>query len=139
VKKKKDISPKDKEAWEEYIKNPSDIFDKEYNLKAKSKEFSKYKFDLHGFTLSEANKKVEQIINYCVEEHYDEILLITGKGLHSNNFKDPYVSKNFSNLKFSIPDYINSSEDLINKVKTINIADKKDGGEGAILIKLKKL
>ncbi|MFL2890060.1 MAG: Smr/MutS family protein [Pelagibacteraceae bacterium] len=137
--KKKNISQKNKEIWEEYIKNPSDIFDKEYNTKEKSKKFIRYKFDLHGFTLSEANKKVEQIICNCAEENYDEILLITGKGLHSNNAKDPYVSKNFSNLKFSIPDYINSSEDLIKKVKTINIADKKDGGEGAILIKLKKL
>jgi len=101
--------------------------------------YSRLKFDLHGFTLLEANKKVSELILRCVEKKYTEILLITGKGIHSNNDQEIYVSKDLSKLRYAIPDFIETTEYLKNKVIDISIADKKDGGEGALVIKLKKL
>ena len=139
MKKKENISNSDKEIWEEYLKNPKDLFDKELNKKNISGRFKKYRFDLHGFTLSEANKKVKELINYCQLNGYKEILLITGKGLHSDTDQNTYVSKELSKLKFSVPEYINSNKDLSDKIYSMEKASIIDGGEGAIIIKLKKL
>ena len=71
--------------------------------------------------------------------NYGEILLITGKGLHSKNDKDIYVSKNLGTLRYSVPAFIKSEEELNDSIVSINEADIKDGGAGAILIKLKNL
>ena len=137
--KKNDLSRGDKKAWEDYIKNPNDIYDKD-NLKADNRiKKDRFKFDLHGFTLDEANKKVKEIILFCVEKKYRELLLITGKGMHSTNEKDIYVSKDLGKLKYSVPDFILSDKELNNLITSINEADTKDGGKGAILIKLKRL
>ena len=137
--KKNDLSRGDKKAWEDYIKNPNDIYDKD-NLKADNrKKKDRFKFDLHGFTLDEANKKVKEIIFFCSEKKYREILLITGKGIHSTNEKDTYVSKDLGKLKYSVPEFINSDQEISNLIISINQAAIKDGGKGAILIKLKKL
>jgi len=137
--KKKNISQKDINTWENYIKNPSDITDKEKALKDNKSRYTRFKFDLHGFTLLEANKKVKEIILSCVKNNYKEILLITGKGIHSNTEKNIYVSKDLSKLKYSVPDYINSNLDLSKYIVSVSNADKVDGGEGAIIIKLKNL
>ena len=136
--KKKDLSQIDKKTWEDYIKDPSDIYDKDkYNQKITRKE--RYKFDLHGFTLDEANKKVKEILLFCTKNKYKELLLITGKGLHSTSDKDAYISKDFGKLKFSVPEFIRSDFETNKLVVSINEAEVKDGGEGAILIKLKNL
>ena len=136
--KKKDLSQIDKKTWEDYIKDPSDIYDKDkYNQKITRKE--RYKFDLHGFTLDEANKKVKEILLFCTKNKYKELLLITGKGLHSSGDKDVYTSKEFGKLKFSVPEFIRTDLDIKNLIVSIDVADVKDGGEGAILIKLKNL
>ena len=136
--KKKDLSQEDKKIWEDYIKDPSGIYDKD-NKNQKNIRKERFKFDLHGFTLEEANSKVREVITYCVEKQYKELLLITGKGIHSTNEGDTYVSKNFGKLKYSVPDFIKSDTELNNLIISINEAATKDGGEGAILIKLKKL
>ena len=94
---------------------------------------------MHGFTLIEANEKVKEIILLCVKKNYREILFITGKGIHSNTDKDVYASKDLSKLKYSVPEYIKSNLDLSKHIVSIFNADKTDGGEGAIIIKLKKL
>jgi len=136
--KKKDLSQEDKQTWEDYIKDPSGIYDKDNKIQRNiSKE--RFKFDLHGFTLDQANSKVREVIKYCVEKKYKELLLITGKGIHSTNEEDTYVSKNFGKLKYSVPDFIKSDTELNSLIISINEAAIKDGGEGAILIKLKKL
>jgi DNA-nicking Smr family endonuclease len=136
--KKKDLDLEDKKIWEEYIKNPSDIYDKDQDASKSIQRKERYKFDLHGFTLDEANIKVKKIIDHCVKNKFKELLLITGKGIHSTSDEDAYVSKNFGKLKYSVPEFIKTSE--LNKfVISINDAEKKDGGEGAILIKLKNL
>ena len=82
--------------------------------------------------LDDANKKVKEIILYCVENKYKEILLITGKGIHSTNDKDVYISKDLGKLKYSVPEFIKSDQELNKIIISINEADKKDGGEGAI-------
>ena len=136
--KKKDLSKKDSEIWQSYIKNPTDVYDKDLENKLINRK-ERFKFDLHGYTLDEANKKVKEIIISCRENKYREILLITGKGLHSTSGKDTYVSKDLSKLKYSVPEFINTDVELKNFIISMAEADKKDGGDGAILIKLKNL
>jgi|TARA_B110001452_G_scaffold244415_1_gene228424 DNA-nicking Smr family endonuclease len=139
VKKKSELSNTDKALWEEYLKNPKDIFDKELKTKNSDTISHRFRFDLHGYTLLDANQKIRELIINCQEKGFKEILLITGKGLHSNTDQDTYVSKKLSKLKFSIPEYINSNSELSDKIYSIEQASLIDGGEGAIIIKLKKL
>ena len=139
MKKKEDISNFDKTLWEEYLKNPKDLFDKELNEKKSFDITRRYRFDLHGFTLLEANKKIRELITNCQENNFREIILITGKGLHSNTDQNTYVSKKLSKLKFAVPEYIKSQKDLLDRIISIESAKVNDGGEGAIIIKLKKL
>ena len=139
MKKKEDISNSDKKLWEEYLKNPKDIFDKELEGKKLPSRPERCRFDLHGFTLSEANEKIRELIVSCQKKSFKEILLITGKGLHSNVDKNAYVSKDLSKLRFAVPEYIKSQKELSDKVIEINEAEIKDGGEGALIIKLKNL
>ena len=136
--KKKDLSQKDKKVWENFIKDPYDIYDKDIKDQKSSRK-DRYKFDLHGFTLEGANKKVREILLSCIENKYKELLLITGKGIHSSNEKDAYVSKDYGKLKYSVPEFIKSNPELNKLIISIYEADIKDGGEGAILIKLKNL
>ena len=137
--KKKERNSKDKETWEEYIKNPSDIYDKDQGIFNEPRRGVRYKFDLHGFTLDEANNKVKEVIEHCVKNKFKELLLITGKGIHSTSDKDIYISKNFGKLRYSVPEFIKNNTELNRLVISINGAEKKDGGEGAIIIKLKNL
>ena len=139
MKKKVNISDKEKKLWEEYLKNPKDLYDKEIENKKQFNRAERYRFDLHGFTLLEANKKVRKLITYCQLNGYKEVLLITGKGLHSNTDQNTYVSKELSKLKFAVPEYIKNQKDLAEKIVSMEPAQINDGGEGAIIIKLKKL
>ena len=129
----------DKEAWENFTNHPSDIYDKEQEEKKEVFRKSRLKFDLHGFTLEGANEKVKKILLSGVNNKYREILLITGKGLHSNIDQDAYVSKDLSKLKFSVPEFIKNNDELNKYVISISEASIEDGGAGAILIKLKNL
>ena len=137
--KKKDLDQDNTKAWEEYIKNPSDIYDKDKKYSKENYRKERFKYDLHGYTLDDANSKVREIILSCKENNYREILLITGKGLHSKNDKDIYVSKNLGTLRYSVPEFIKSDEELNSFIISINEAEIKDGGAGALLIKLKNL
>jgi DNA-nicking Smr family endonuclease len=139
VTKKKKVSQEDIDTWQNYIRNPKDVTDKdESKLNNKFSNY-RFKFDLHGFTLEEANKKVKDIILYCIKKKNKEILLITGKGIHSSTDNDIYVSKNLGKLKYSVPEYIKSNSEISQYVLSISNAEKKDGGEGAIVIRLKNL
>jgi DNA-nicking Smr family endonuclease len=137
--KKKDLSTEDIKTWESYTKNPSDVYDKDKNNSQTQERKIRFRFDLHGLTLNEANQKVREIIIFCAKNKYREILLITGKGLHSTSDSDAYVSKDLSKLKYSVPEFIKTDDELNKFVDLICDAEKKDGGEGAILIKLKSL
>ena len=137
--KKKNLSNKDIEIWETYVKNPSDVYDKDKNNQKNQNRKERFRFDLHGHSLDEANQIVKDIIFSCVKKKFKEILFITGKGLHSTSDSDAYVSKDFSKLKYSVPDFIKSDDDLNKYIFSISDADVKDGGEGAILVKLRNL
>ena len=126
-------------AQKEYIKNPSDIYDKDKNFSKENQRKERFKYDLHGYTLENANRKVREIILSCKENKYKEILLITGKGLHSTNDKDTYVSKDLGKLKFSVPYFIKTDSQVSELILSVDEAATKDGGKGAILIKLKNL
>ena len=136
---KKKISQEDINTWKKYIKNPTDITDKEKNQEINNSINLRFKYDLHGFSLLKANEKTRELIMSCIKNNYKEILLITGKGIHSNTENDAYVSKDFSKLKYSVPEYIKSDEDISKHVVSILDASNEDGGQGALLIKLRKL
>lgn len=136
MKKKDYLSKKDKEDWLKFTKDPSPVHDKDKVHIKKDNSRKRLKFDLHGFTLDEANKKVKEIILSSYEKNYKEILLITGKGLHSSE-EDVYKSTKLNKLKHSVPNFINSEPEILKLVLSINSPSEKEGGEGAILIKLK--
>ena len=132
------MTNKDKLDWENFSKNPSNVFDKdkEKTIRDYSKKF---KFDFHGYSINDANKKVREIITKCHKQGYSEILIITGKGSHSRMKDSVYVSAEYSKLKGSIPDFIRNNSDLSSKIVSIKEASEKMGGQGALIIKLKKL
>ncbi|MDC0922298.1 Smr/MutS family protein [Candidatus Pelagibacter sp.] len=131
------ISNKDKKDWENFLSSNEKLPDKD----SKSKQHSLIKtksIDLHGYTLDEANKVISDFIKNCYDEKVNKIIVVTGKGLHSDNEKNPYVSKNFSILKYSIPEYISNNKSLMNIINEIKDAKIEDGGGGAFYILLKK-
>ena len=137
MKKKSTLSEKDKKIWEDYLKNPSDVKDKE-EYESEKKKFLRYKFDLHGLSIEEATKKVSEIIENCYDKGVSEILLITGQGHHSNLEKNVYVSKDHSTLKGTIPEFIKNTSSLYSKIAKIDNALPREGGKGALVIRLRK-
>jgi DNA-nicking Smr family endonuclease len=132
-----DISDKDQKDWNTFVEGNEKLPNKD--LKVKEKNFVKIKsIDLHGYTLDEANKIIENFINKSFLESVNKLIVVTGKGLHSKNENDPYVSKDFGILRYSVPEYIKKNEDLMKKIIEIKEADIKDGGSGAFYIYLKK-
>ncbi len=131
------ISDKDKKDWENFLSNNENLPDKDTNSK-NNNNLKVYTFDLHGYSLDEANHKVEELINRSYENGIRKLILITGKGIHSDNNKNPYVSKNFGILKHSVPNYIKNNSNLMDKISNLTDADVKDGGSGAFYIFLKK-
>ena len=134
----KKISDKDKEDWQIFISNKEKLPDKDQLLKKNIQIDSTKKIDLHGFSLENANKTIGEFINKCFSEKVDRIIVITGKGLRSKNESNPYVSKDLSILKYSVPGYIVSNKNLMKMIKEIRDAKIEDGGSGAFYIYLKK-
>ena len=132
------ISDKDKKDWENFISNKEKLPNKDVNFFEKKKQIIK-SIDLHGCTLIEANKKIESIINKSYLEGVNKLIVITGKGIHSKNESDPFVSKDLSILKYSVPEFIKSNKDLMKKINEFKDADIKDGGQGAFYIYFKKI
>ena len=131
------ISKKDKKVWQTFISSNEKLPNKD--LKSKQLSLIKTKsIDLHGYTLDEANTVINNFIKNCYEEKVNKIIVVTGKGLHSENEKNPYVSKDLSILKYSIPEYISSNESLMSVINEIRDAKIEDGGSGAFYIFLKK-
>ena len=132
----KNISNKDKQDWENFISKKEKLPNKDLNLLKKNNTIEK--IDLHGYTLEKANKTIEKFIRSCFLNKVSKILVVTGKGLHSNNEKDPYVSKDLSILKYSVPEFIENNKSLMNIINEIKDASLDDGGGGAFYIFLKK-
>ena len=133
----KKISDKDKKDWEHFISNNEKIPNKDFSSKKKIRQEKIKKIDLHGFTLEEANKAVDEFIIKCFNENVTKIILITGKGLRSKNMANPYLSKDLSILKYSVPEYIESNKNLMQMIIKITDARIEDGGGGAFYVYLK--
>ena len=132
------ISDKDKKDWKSFISSKDKIPNKDLKItKDKIKKKIIKKIDLHGFSLENANKVIEEFITQSFEEGVNKIIVITGKGLRSKNDENPYISKNLSILKYSVPEFIKSNINLMKVIKNINEADIEDGGKGAFYIYLK--
>ena len=138
MKKKHVVSSKDKKDWIDFTKQISNISPKEADFLQNNTEINKVrKLDLHGFSLSESNKIVKKFVVESFDQGYKKLLIITGKGLRSKSYDNPYISEKFSVLRYAVPEFINNDESLNNKVRKISITDIKNGGEGAIYIFLK--
>ena len=138
MKKKFLATQKDKKDWTTFTKNLSNISDKEIDFNKRNVNKNEIKkLDLHGFAISQANIRVKKFINISFDEGYKKLLIITGKGLRSQVYKDPYRSNEMNILKNSVPDFIKNDKNLSSKIIRISKADKKDGGDGAIYIFLK--
>ncbi len=131
------ISDKDKKDWQNFISSKDKVLDKDFRpqtnnpLKVKS-------LDLHGYTLEQANIAIEQFILKSFEEKVGKLIIVTGKGIHSDVEKDPYVSKDLSILKYSVPEFINNNQNLMKIITDIKDATIEDGGSGAFYIYLRK-
>ena len=133
----KKISNKDKQDWENFLKNKEKIPNKDF-INKKNVRYEKIKkIDLHGCTIEEANKVVEQFIQKCFDENVTKIIVITGKGLRSKNVENPYLSKDLSILKYSVPEFIENNKSLTRFIIETTDAKIEDGGSGAFYIHLK--
>ena len=131
------ISDKDKKDWNRFISSNEKLPNKDFENQ-KKKNLKVRSIDLHGYTLDEANKTIEDFINKAFSENINKLIIVTGKGLHSENEKDPYVSKDLGILKYSVPEFINNNASLMKMINEITDAKIEDGGGGAFYIFLKK-
>jgi len=131
------ISDKDKKDWHKFINSTEKLPNKDFKFQ-KNKNLKVRSIDLHGYTLDEANKTIENFIKKAFSENVNKLIVVTGKGLHSENEKDPYVSKDLGILKYSVPEFITNDKDLMSKINEITDAKIEDGGGGAFYIFLKK-
>ena len=132
-----EISDKDKKDWENFLKNKEKIPNKDLVNKKNIRHERIKKIDLHGYTIEEANKAVEQFIQKCFDENITKIIVITGKGLRSKNVENPYLSKDLSILKYSVPEFIESNIRIARMIIESTDAKIEDGGSGAFYIYLK--
>ena len=131
------ISDKDRKDWDNFINSKEKVPNKDIKFKDR-KNFKIRSIDLHGYTLDEANKSIEDFIKKAFSENVNKLIVVTGKGLHSENEKDPYVSKDLGILKYSVPEFITNNASLMNIINEITDAKIEDGGGGAFYIFLKK-
>ena len=131
------ISDKDKKDWKTFISSKEKIFDKDFKPQIKN-HLKVRSIDLHGYSLEQANNAIEQFILKAFEEGVSKLIIVTGKGIHSDVEKDPYVSKDLSILKYSVPEFINNNQILMRVINDIQDATIEDGGSGAFYILLKK-
>ena len=132
------ISEKDKKDWQNFISKKEKLPNKDIKID-KKKSIKIKSIDLHGYSLDEANKAIENFIIKSYQENINKLIVVTGKGIHSQNEKDPYVSKDLSILKYSVPEFIKNNQKLMKKIIEFRDAEIKDGGSGAFYIYLKKL
>ena len=134
----KKLSDKDKRDWKKFVKSKEKIFNKDLSKEHNfNQKISTKIIDLHGLTLENANKTVDEFIKKSFSKKVKKLTVITGKGLRSNTQNNPYVSKDLSILKYSVPEFIKSNSDLMKLIKEIKTADEEEGGSGAFIIYLK--
>ena len=131
------ISEKDKKDWENFLSKNEKLSNKDLKIDKKI-TFKTRSIDLHGYSLEDANKSIENFIIKSYQEKINKLIVVTGKGIHSQNEKDPYVSKDLSILKYSVPEFISNNKSLMKIIYEMKDAKIEDGGEGAFYIFLKK-
>jgi DNA-nicking Smr family endonuclease len=131
------ISEKDKKDWENFLSKNERLPNKDIKTDKKL-TFKTRSIDLHGYSLEEANKSIEDFIIKSYQEKINKLIVVTGKGIHSQNEKDPYVSKDLGILKYSVPEFISNNNNLMKIIYDIRDAKIEDGGAGAFYIFLKK-
>ncbi len=131
------ISDKDKKDWENFLSKNENLPNKDSEITFKKKLLTRT-FDLHGYSLEEANSKISELIYNSYNQNVSKLIIVTGKGLHSDNDKNPYVSQKMSILKYSVPEYIRGNAELMNIINEIKDASIEDGGSGAFYVFLKK-
>jgi|TARA_B110000027_G_scaffold67937_1_gene72638 DNA-nicking Smr family endonuclease len=131
------ISDKDKKDWDNFLNNKKKIPDKDFVYKKNIRHEKIKKIDLHGYSIEEANKTIEQFIQKCFYENVTKIIVITGKGLRSKNVENPYLSRDLSILKYSVPEFIENKKSLTQFIIDTTDAKIEDGGSGAFYIYLK--
>ena len=138
MKKKYSVSSKDKKDWVDFTKKMDDILVKEDDSLQENTEKNKIRrLDLHGYSLEDANRVVKKFITESFDKNFRKLLIVTGKGLRSKSYDNPYISKDLNILRNSIPEYIKNDESLNSIINKIAQAERRDGGEGAINIHLK--
>ena len=131
------ISDKDKKDWENFLSKQESLPNKDLKI-SRNKKISSKLCDLHGYTLEEANNKINDLIRNSYEAGINKLIIVTGKGIHSENEKNPYISKDLGILKYSVPEYIENNQELMSLINDIKEASIEDGGSGAFYIYLKK-
>ncbi len=120
------ISKKDKKDWEDFLTNKDSLPNKD--LPSSKKRIEKTKnFDFHGFSLDEANKTINKLIKDSYKNGVRKLVVVTGKGIHSDNEKNPYASKDLGILKYSMPEYIKNTPELMKAV----VPDVREGAPKA--------
>ena len=138
VKKKNIKNPdKDKQDWENFLNNKEKIPDKDFVHKKNIRYEKIKKIDFHGYTIEDANKAIEKFIQKSFDENVTKIIVITGKGLRSKNVENPYLSKDLSILKYSVPEFVENNKRLTQFIIETTDAKIEDGGSGAFYIYLK--
>ena len=132
------ISDKDKKDWQNFINSSDKLENKDQKKSAGPKRYIEKSIDLHGYTLEEANQKMNSYIEECFLNGVSKINVITGKGLRSKNLNDPYQSNNLSILKHSVPNYIKSNDQLMSKIISIDFEAVENPSVGNFDIFLKK-
>ncbi len=135
---KKKISNKDIKDWLRFLNNDEKLFNKDTKQSRDEPTIKEKTIDLHGYSLSNANKIIDEFIRVCFLQKVNKITIITGKGSRSKNKVNPYQSENLSILKYSVPEYIKSNKTLMNFIKDINFRDVEDSSKGSFDIFLKK-
>ena len=132
------LTDKDKKDWKNFTSSRDKIPNKDFKINKKNiKENTERIIDLHGFSLENANKIVEGFINNSYQEGIKKVIVVTGKGTRSKTANNPYLSRDLSILKHSVPEFIKSNSSLMNKIKQISEANIEDGGSGAFYIYFK--
>ena len=132
------LTDKDKKDWRKFTSSRDKVLNKDFKLNKKNiEENTKRIIDLHGFSLENANKIIEEFINNSYQEGIKKVIVVTGKGTRSKTANNPYLSRDLSILKHSVPEFIKSNSSLMNKIKQISEANIEDGGSGAFYIYFK--
>ena len=132
------LSDKDKKDWKNFVESSEKLDNKDID-NLDQLNVSEKIIDLHGYSLDEANKKIENFIESCYSKKIKKINVITGKGMRSKNLEDPYQSIDMSILKYSVPEYIKNNNELMKKIIRIDFDSVNSPSKGSFDIFLKSI